>query len=29
VPICQWRPQPGDPSFDQVVPFYGALARKP
>jgi hypothetical protein len=29
VPICQWRPQPGDPSFDQVVPFHGALARKP
>jgi hypothetical protein len=29
VPVCQWRPEPGDPSFDQVVPFYGALARKP
>jgi hypothetical protein len=29
VPLCQWRPEPGDPSFDQVVPFYGALARKP
>ena len=29
VPICEWRPEPGDPRFDQVVPFYGALARKP
>ncbi len=29
VPICEWRPEPGDPHFDQIVPFYGALARKP
>jgi hypothetical protein len=29
VPICDWRPAPGDPHFDQVVPFYGAVARKP
>jgi S-adenosyl methyltransferase len=29
VPICEWRPEPGDPKSDQVVPFYGALARKP
>ena len=28
VPICEWRPEPGDPHFDQVVPFYGALARR-
>lgn len=28
VPICDWRPEPGDPLFDQVVPLYGALARK-
>lgn len=29
VPICDWRPAPADPCFDQVVPFYAALARKP
>lgn len=29
VPICEWRPEPGDPRFDRVVPFYSALARKP
>jgi hypothetical protein len=29
VPICEWRPEPGDPRFDKVVPFYGAVARKP
>lgn len=29
VPICEWRPEPADPRFDQVVPFYGAVARKP
>ena len=29
VPFCEWRPEPGDPCFDRVVPFYGAVARKP
>lgn len=29
VPICEWRPQPGDPSFEDVVPVYGVVARKP
>jgi hypothetical protein len=28
VPICEWRPEPGDPSFDDVVPVYGVVARK-
>ena len=29
VPICDWRPDPGDPRFDEVVPVYGLVARKP
>jgi len=29
VPICDWRPEPGDPRFDEVVPVYGVVARKP
>ena len=29
VPICDWRPEAGEPGFDRVVPFYGAVARKP
>lgn len=29
VPICDWRPAPGDPHFEEVVPFYGLVARKP
>src|SRR5215472_18643574 len=26
VPICDWRPDPGDPRFDEVVPVYGLVA---
>ena len=29
VPITQWRPQPDDPRYDQVIPVHGVLARKP
>jgi hypothetical protein len=29
VPICDWRPAPEDLGGDYVVPFYGAVARKP
>jgi hypothetical protein len=29
VPITEWRPEPDDPGYDQVVPVYGVLARKP
>jgi S-adenosyl methyltransferase len=29
VPICEWRPQPGDPSFEDIVPVHGAVARRP
>ena len=29
VPVTQWRPAPDDPRFDQAVPVYGAVARKP
>ncbi len=29
VPVCDWRPAPGDPSFDDVVPIHGVVARKP
>jgi hypothetical protein len=29
VPICEWRPEPGDPSFEDVVPVYGVVARRP
>ncbi len=28
VPICDWRPAPGDPELDAVVPYYGVVARK-
>ncbi len=29
VPVCEWRPAPGDPSFDDVIPLYGVVGRKP
>lgn len=29
VPICEWRPEPGDPGFEDIVPVYGVVARKP
>jgi hypothetical protein len=29
VPICEWRPDPDDPRFEDVVPLYGLVARKP
>lgn len=29
VPICEWRPEPGDPSFEDVVPVHGVVARRP
>ncbi len=29
VPVCEWRPEPGDPRFDDVVPVYGLVGRKP
>jgi len=29
VPICDWQPAPSDPRFEEVVPFYGVVARKP
>lgn len=29
VPVCDWRPEPGDPRFEDVVPVYGLVARKP
>jgi len=29
VPVTEWRPAPDDPRFDQAVPVYGAVARKP
>jgi len=29
VPICDWRPAADDPSFADVVPVYGVVARKP
>jgi hypothetical protein len=29
VPVTQWRPAPGDPRFERLVPVYGAVARKP
>jgi hypothetical protein len=29
VPICDWRPAADDPSFEDVVPVYGVVARKP
>lgn len=29
VPICEWRPEPADPGFEDVVPVYGLVARKP
>jgi hypothetical protein len=29
VPICEWRPDCGDPLFEDVVPVYGLVARKP
>jgi S-adenosyl methyltransferase len=29
VPIAEWRPDPADPAFPDVVPLYGIVARKP
>lgn len=29
VPICEWRREPSDPSFEDVVPVHGVVARKP
>jgi hypothetical protein len=29
VPICEWRPAPTDPRFEDVVPVHAVLARKP
>jgi hypothetical protein len=29
VPICEWRPAPDDPRFEDVVPAYGLVARTP
>jgi hypothetical protein len=29
VPITEWRPAPGDPSFEHAVPIYGVAARTP
>ncbi len=29
VPICEWRPEPADPRFEDVVPVHGVVARKP
>jgi trans-aconitate methyltransferase len=29
VPVSEWRPAPTDPSFDDVVPIHGVVARKP
>jgi hypothetical protein len=29
VPISEWRPEPDDPGFADVIPVYGVVARKP
>jgi S-adenosyl methyltransferase len=29
VTVPQWRPEPGDPARGQLIPLYGAVARKP
>lgn len=29
VPIGEWRPAPGDPHCDEVIPLHGVVARKP
>jgi S-adenosyl methyltransferase len=29
VPITEWRPAPGDPRFEHVVPVHAVVARKP
>jgi hypothetical protein len=29
VPIGEWRPAPGDPHYEQVIPLYSVVARKP
>lgn len=29
VEVDKWRPAPGDPAYDRVLPLYGAVARKP
>ncbi len=29
VPITEWRPDPGDPQFEQAIPLHAVVARKP
>jgi hypothetical protein len=29
VPVTEWRPDPADPRFEQVVPVHGVVARTP
>jgi hypothetical protein len=29
VPVPEWRPVPGNPRVEQIIPVYGAVARKP
>jgi len=29
VPITEWRPAPGDPQFEHVVPLHAVVAGKP
>jgi len=29
VPVCEWRPVPTDPRFEDVVPVHAVVARKP
>jgi hypothetical protein len=29
VSICEWRPEPGDPRFEDIVPVHALVARKP
>jgi len=29
VPICDWQPAQDDPTFDEMIPVYGVLGRKP
>jgi hypothetical protein len=28
VHVCEWRPEPDDPTFDDVIPLYGVVALK-
>jgi hypothetical protein len=29
VTVPEWRPEPGSPAPDELIPLYGAVARKP